>query len=85
MSDLAKRIAGSKFRPVHWSDISKPGAPIIGWGIEQKKPGERFYRPCGYEGQIHPFATKADALAICHGLNLLAATTLPLMAAIKLS
>ena len=69
MSDLAKRIAGSKFRPVHWSDISKPGAPIIGWGLEQKKPGDHRYKPVGYEGQIHPFATKAEAQAKCNELN----------------
>lgn len=73
MSDFAQRIAGSKFRPVHWSDISKPGAPIIGWGLDEKKAGERRYKPVGHDGQIHPFATKAEAQAKCNELNAAAA------------
>jgi hypothetical protein len=58
-----------KFRPVDWSDISKPGAPIVGWGIERKKQGERRYRPVGYNGEIHPFKTKQEAQQVCDQLN----------------
>jgi len=72
VSDFARRIAGSKFRPVNWADLSKPGAPVIGWGLEQKKLGERLYRPVGYDGKIHPFASKAEAQTKCDELNGLA-------------
>lgn len=66
---LPKHCVGSKFRPVHWSDISKPGAPIIGWGIEEKPAGCRRYTPRGFRGELHPFKTKAEANAICAQLN----------------
>ena len=58
-----------KFRPVNWSDISKPGAPIIGWGIERKKEGESRYKPVGWKGEIHPFKTKKEAQIVCNDLN----------------
>lgn len=58
-----------KFRPVNWADINQPGAPIIGWGIERKKDGERRYKPVGYNGEIHPFKTKKEAQAVCINLN----------------
>ena len=58
-----------KFRPVSWSDITKPGAPIIGWGIERKRVGERRYTPVGYQGEVHPFKTKNDAHVLCDELN----------------
>lgn len=59
----------AKFRPVHWSDVNQPGAPIIGWGIERKADGERRYKPVGYKGEIHPFKTKDEAQAVCKKLN----------------
>ena len=68
-SDSIAHQVVDKFRPVHWSDIYQPGAPIIGWGLERKKAGERFYKPIGYNGQIHPFATKKEALEVCAQLN----------------
>ena len=58
-----------RFRPVDWSDLSKPGAPIIGYGIERMKAGERRYKPVGYNGEIHPFKTKKEAQAVCTKLN----------------
>lgn len=58
----------TKYRPLHWSDISKPGAPIVGWGIERKLPTERRYKPVGWKGKIHPFASKSEAQAICNAL-----------------
>ena len=58
-----------KFRPVSWSDITKPGAPIVGWGIERKRPGESRYKPVGYLGEVHPFETKKDAQVVCDELN----------------
>lgn len=69
---LQQRIAGSRFRPVSWSDISQPGAPIIGWGIEQKAAGEHRYKPVGYQGEIHPFASKGAAQSKCDELNAIA-------------
>lgn len=63
-------IQGCKFRPMSWNDISKPGAPIVGWGISRKALGERRYKPCGYQGEIHPFETEKEAKAVCDRLNL---------------
>lgn len=72
MNDLKQRIAGSRFRPVHWSDIGKPGAPIVGWGLEQKAAGQRRYKPVGWNGQVHPFDSKKEAQTKCDELNDLA-------------
>ncbi len=58
-----------KYRPVSWSDISEPGAPILGWGIERKQAGERRYKPVGYQGSIHPFKTKKAAQKVCTALE----------------
>jgi len=66
---LPERCKGSKFRPVHWSDISKPGAPIIGWGLEEKPAGQRRYIPRGWDGKVCPFTSKKEAQGICDQLN----------------
>ncbi len=58
-----------KFRPVHWSDIYQPGAPIIGWGLERKAQGEHRYKPVAYNGKIYPFKDKKEAQAVCDELN----------------
>lgn len=65
-----KEITNDKFRPVHWSDLSQEGAPIVGWGIERKKSGARHYKPVAYKGEIHPFQSKKEAQKICDNLNL---------------
>jgi hypothetical protein len=62
-------IIGSKFRPVHWSDLYEPGAPIIGWGIERKQKGKHRYIPVGINGEIHPYKTKKEAQEMCDSLN----------------
>lgn len=59
----------ARFRPVDWCDINKPGAPIVGWGIERKLNGDRRYKPVGYNGLICPFKTKKEAQAVCNELN----------------
>ena len=66
---LPEHCKGSKFRPVHWSDISKPGCPIVGWGLEEKPDGKRRYIPRGYNGEVHPFKSKQEAQTICDSLN----------------
>ena len=66
---LPAHCAGSKFRPVHWSDISGPKARIVGWGIEEKPAGRRRYELRALDGQIHPFKTEAEAKAACVSLN----------------
>lgn len=68
-NSFPERCKGSKFRPVHWSDISKPGAPIVGWGLEEKPRGKRRYIPRGYNGEAHPFKSKAEAQKVCNYLN----------------
>ncbi|MBP8150203.1 MAG: hypothetical protein KAY21_10840 [Limnohabitans sp.] len=70
--EIKARLAGCKFRPVAWSDISQPGAPVVGWGIERMGPKERRYMPVAWEGKIHPFASKADASKTCKRLNAIA-------------
>lgn len=59
---------GAKYSPNSWSNIHKEGAPIVGWGIAEKLPTERFYKPIAWKGQIHPFATKKDAQKFCNEL-----------------
>lgn len=59
----------TKYRPVSWSNIYLPGAPIVGCGIERKLPTERRYKPVGWEGQVHPFTSKAEAQIVCDELN----------------
>ncbi len=59
----------AKFRPVSWCDLHQLGAPVIGWGIARKLPTERRYKPVGYLGQVHPFATKKDAQKVCEELS----------------
>lgn len=75
MSDikLPEHCLGSKFRPVHWHDISESPAKLIGWGIEEKRSGARIYLPVGYRGEVHPFKTKAEAQKVCDELNAQAA------------
>lgn len=75
MSDikLPDHCIGSKFRPVHWHDIQSGAAVLIGWGIEEKPPGQRRYTPRGYRGQLHPFKTKGEAQKVCDELNAQAA------------
>lgn len=69
---LRERIRGSKFRPVDWSDISKPGCPVLGWGIEEKVQLARRYIPRALDGKIHPFASKKEAQIQCDELNAIA-------------
>ena len=59
----------TKYRPVSWSDIYQPGAPIVGWGIGRKLSTERRYKPVGWHGKVHPFATKSEAQVVCDELN----------------
>jgi hypothetical protein len=66
---LPEHCIGSKFRPVHWHDIRTTPAKLIGWGLEEKRPGARIYTPVGYLGEVHPFKTKAAAQQVCKALN----------------
>jgi hypothetical protein len=70
--ELAERIAGSKFRPVTWNDISKVGCPLLGWGIEEKAKGSARYIPRALDGKVHPFTSKAKAQTKCDELNAIA-------------
>lgn len=72
---IKSRILGSKFRPLHWSDIYAKGVPIVGWGISEKPLGRRSYIPRGWEGKVHPFKSKIEAKRLCDELNTLAQDT----------
>ena len=50
MSKIPNRTeaqTGARYRACPWSDIHKPGAPVVGYGLQEKLQGERFYRPIG--------------------------------------
>jgi hypothetical protein len=57
------------YRPLSWHDISASPAKIVGWGIEVKPPGQRRYKPCLHNREVHPFADKSAAKEACDQLN----------------
>jgi len=65
---LPERYAGARFRPCKWSDIYDRSKPDT-WGIEVKPAGKRRYTPVGWQMQVSPFASKAEAQAVCGTLN----------------
>jgi hypothetical protein len=60
---------GSKFRPCPWFDIYSEGPGVAGWGIAERVTGKRLYLPRGWNGEIHPFSTKKEAMVLCDRLN----------------
>ncbi|WP_054075935.1 hypothetical protein [Comamonas testosteroni] len=72
MSKIPNRTeaqTGARYRACPWSDIHKPGAPVVGYGLQEKLQGERFYRPIGWKGEAFPWATLAEARAQAGKLN----------------
>ncbi len=61
-----ERCKGSKFRPVSWSDIYKEGAPVVGWGIEEKQaePRSLFDRANDLHEKAAMPWTEAEKLAL---------------------
>lgn len=70
---LPSHLIGSKFRPVHWSDIYADPAVIVGWGVEEMPAGTSRYIPRSLgpdtKTDMHPFKTKKEAKAHCAYLN----------------
>lgn len=71
---LPEHCIGSKFRPVHWHDLGSGEPVLVGWGIEEKPKGKRFYKPRAYRNEVHPFKTKEEAQTVCDALNEQSAT-----------
>ena len=65
---LPARYAGARFRPCRWSDLYDRTKPDT-WGIECKPSGQRRYTPVGWQMQVAPFASKAEAQTVCANLN----------------
>lgn len=66
---LPERFIGARFRPCRWSDIHDRTVPDT-WGLEAKPKGQRYYKPVGWDMQVNPFKTEAEAKAVCKELNL---------------
>ncbi|WP_182342680.1 hypothetical protein [Comamonas koreensis] len=68
--EIAKHAKpGARYRVTPWNDISKPGAPLVGYGLSEKKPGERLYKLIAWKGEIHPWKTLATAREAVKLLN----------------
>lgn len=59
----------TKYRPVSYSDITKPGAPIVGWGLERRDAGAFRFYAVAIGGELHPFPTRRVAAAVAQALN----------------
>ncbi len=59
----------ARYRPNVWNDISKPGAPVVGHGLDERLAGARHYKPVGWQGEHAPFKTHAEANEKCAQLN----------------
>lgn len=60
---------GARYRVCPWSDLNKPKLQIVGYGLEEKQAGKRGYVPVGWNGEIHPWKTLAEARAVVDLLN----------------
>ena len=72
MSKIPNRTeaqTGARYRVSPWSDIYKPGAPVVGYGLSEKLQGTRRYMPIGWNGEAHPWATLAEARTEVAKLN----------------
>lgn len=54
-------VQGARYRVCTWSDIYKKGDPVIGYGLDEKLPGSRRYRPVAWKGDAMPWKTLAEA------------------------
>lgn len=64
--------AGARYRAVPYSDISKKGTPVVGYGLSEKLPGARTYRMVAWFGQLTPWKTLQEARAVTNLLNQMA-------------
>lgn len=62
-------MSDARYRPNVWNDISKPGAPVVGHGLDERQAGARHYKPVGWQGGHAPFKTPEEAKAKCAQLN----------------
>lgn len=72
MSKIPNRTeaqTGARYRVCTWKDIHKPGAPVVGYGLQEKLHGDRFCRPVGWKGEAFPWATLAKARSMAKKLN----------------
>lgn len=65
---LPPRFLGGKFRPCRWSDIHDRRKPDT-WGLEFMPTGKRRYVQVGWQMQVSPFISKAEAQIVCNQLN----------------
>lgn len=54
-------IPGARYRVCPWYDIYKDGAPIVGYGLDEKQQGRPRYQPVAWRGTATPWETLAEA------------------------
>lgn len=52
---------GARYRVCTWSNLYKKGAPVIGYGLDEKAPGAHRYKPVAWKGKAMPWKTLAEA------------------------
>ena len=62
-------IPGARYRVCPWSNIYEPGAPVVGYGLEEKALGKRRYDPVGWHGKAMPWPGLAEARAAVAVIN----------------
>lgn len=60
---------GARYRVCPWYDIYKDGAPIVGYGLDEKAEGQRRYSPIAWRGSPTPWKTLAEARTKVAELN----------------
>ena len=66
-------IQGARYRVCPWSDIYKKDAPVAGYGLDEKGPGEHRYKPVAWKGKAMPWETLAEARHAVSEINELTA------------
>lgn len=67
--NIAQATAGAVYRVCPWRDSSQDGAPVAGYGLDEKKPGARRYTPVAWQGTATPWATLAAARVAVGQIN----------------
>lgn len=54
-------IHGARYRVCAWSNLYASGVPVVGYGLDEKFPGSRRYKPVAWKGDAMPWKTLAEA------------------------
>lgn len=60
---------GARYRVCTWSTLYKKGIPVVGYGLDEKAPGARRYKPVAWKGEAMPWKTLAAARQAVDEIN----------------